>query len=189
MRFLLALLVVAAALVMSGCGIADPLNVPADRPTLTTTVSLDTERGSPNEVPSPHVDLAAMPPAADAAATPRQAIANFDALYVNWTYRTLAAQQRRLARSSVGAASNAQQRAAAQTPLDYELRRGRVENRGSVVAIAPARVAGRYIVVSYERTTTARTPSNVGSSYHVTVATVQRLRMGGWAVSSWQPQS
>jgi hypothetical protein len=183
-------LLLVGMLLVCGCGIADPLNAPSG-PRATTTVRLAGPRsaGTGNEVASPAVDLARLRPADGAAVTPRQALERFGQLAINWTYKTLAAQQRRLARLSIGAASHAQQRAAAQTPLDYQLRRGRIENHGRIVAIAPTGRAGHYVVVTREQITTARASTAVNASYHVTLAVVHRLRSGGYAVSSWQPQN
>ncbi|MDW5595923.1 hypothetical protein VSS74_16360 [Conexibacter stalactiti] len=181
-----------AAIAVSGCGINDPLNDPtAEQSALTVTTT-------PNEIV---IRRNGQQPAAvaDLSPTATAAVRRFAALYVNWDYRTLTSIQRRLAAMAVGQASAMNARAAARTPGDYELRRGRVTNRGHVVGLStlptPAGTRERagasertYVLVTVEETTGSRMYDGLRPSYHVTLATVQRLA-GGWAVSRWEPQS
>lgn len=171
-------------LVTTGCGLSDPYgHAPA------TTSNATAPRVVDNEVRPVHPYRGGSPPATPAA-TPEQAIERFAALYVNWTYRTLAAHRLQLARIAVGAAAAAQRRGAAESAHDYELAQGRVSNRGELVAVAARRgaSAGEYVVVTRETTTGIDTYEGLPAAYHVTLVTVQAVP-GGWAVSAWEPQS
>ncbi len=99
---------------------------------------------------------------------------------------------RALATISVGQARAAVALLASQSAQDYELRRGGIANSGTVRAVAPVRGAGHeYAVVTVERTTATNTSAYDGlrPAWHLALATVARVRGGGWAVSSWQPES
>ncbi len=105
---------------------------------------------------------------------------------------TVVAQLRTLAAESIGQARSAMALAAAQTAGDYELRRGGVQNSGSVQAVAP--VIGQrdqYVVVTREQTSATDTTAYQGLSpaWHLTLATVARVGPGEWVVSGWQPES
>ena len=112
--------------------------------------------------------------------------------YVNWDAGTVAGVMRRLAARSVGQARSAMALAAAQTAGDYELQRGGIQNRGTVQAVAPrSGRAGQFVVVTRESTSATNTTAYRGlrPAWHVTVATVTRLRSGRWVLSGWQPES
>lgn len=127
------------------------------------------------------------------AATAHQALERFTKAYINWTYRTIAADRARLAREATGDASVGLQRSAAQSRDDYELQAGKVANSGEVIAISPQRGAGAerdsWVVVTRERQHAAGTYDALPATYHVTIATVEPVGGGGWAVSHWEPQS
>ena len=171
------------ATAVASCGLSDPYQAADDRPATSTT-----PRVVDNEV-RPTVPYREDRTPSAPSATRAEAIAAFGELYINWTYTTLTETRRRLADVAVGAASAAQRRAAAQTSSDYELRRGRVENHGQVVSIAPERGTGgdRWVVVTRETTTGSGTYAGLPPAYHVTLVTVDRVD-GGYAVSVWEPQ-
>ena len=126
------------------------------------------------------------------ATTAAAAIRAFATAYINWSYITIAADLRGLARSSVGEARSAMTLAAAQTAHDYELQRGRVSNHGTVEVVAPrAGHRDQYVVVTEELTTAAATAAYDGlqPAWHVALATVARQPDGRFAVSAWEPQS
>lgn len=173
-----------ATVLSTGCGISDPLNDLAapDHP-----VAVE----HPNEiVAGPPADPRTLAPSKSPASTPVEAVERFADRYINWNHRTLAEVQRQLAQMSIGEASATQKRAATRTPADSELRRGRVANHGQLIGIAPARPprTGDFVVVTRETTTGARVYDELPPAYHVTLATVSRVR-GGWAISRWEPQS
>jgi hypothetical protein len=123
--------------------------------------------------------------------TPAQAVQEFATTYVNWDYRTVSLRLRALSAVSVGQARSMLSSAARQVSRDYELRRGRIANRGVVEAIGP--VSGRddqYAVVTREQTTAANSNAYHGlaPAWHVALATVTRVR-GLWVLSAWQPES
>jgi hypothetical protein len=111
-------------------------------------------------------------------------------MYVNWSYRTLAAQQMRLAGVTVGEARAAELQAAQQTRRDSTLKRARIYNTGSVLSISPllGGTPGQYVVVTREEAGGSQEYAGLAATYHVTLAAVQRVR-GGWSVAQWQPQS
>lgn len=181
-----AAVIAAAALV--GCGITDP--------TATTTGSVAPAPGRESAVEhanrtgeKPHT-RAVSPTPAHGSATPEQAVRRFAELYINWTYRNLAAHQRRLAAISVGSARAAELQAAAHTPADTELRQGRIRNVGTIVTIGVRAGAppGSYVVVTHEATDGNSAYVGLEAGYHVTLTRVRRTG-AGWAVSEWKPQS
>jgi hypothetical protein len=130
-------------------------------------------------------------PVATAAASPTAAIEAFADTYINWTAQTVVPQLRALAAQSVGQARSAMTLAAAQTAGDYELRRGGVQNSGTVEAVAPLRgQRNQYVVVTREQTSATNTTAYQGLSpaWHLTLATVAQVARGKWVVSDWQPE-
>lgn len=127
--------------------------------------------------------------AADVRFTPQAALAQYARLYVNWSWATLAEDQKRLAVIAVGQARLTDEQAAAQAQADATLRRSRVSNSGAVVSIAPDQAqSGTWVVVTRERTRGSGEYEALPAAMHVTLAKVRRVR-GGWAVREWLPQS
>jgi hypothetical protein len=121
--------------------------------------------------------------------TPAKALTSFGHAYINWTYRTLATDQRTLAASSVGPARLSELQAAASTGRDSTLQRGRVFNRGDVVDVAPDSLrAGWWVIVTREQTGGDAQYEGLAAAYHVTLAQLARLP-GGYTVNQWLPQS
>lgn len=171
---------------LGSCGLSDPYQTPGEH-----TTSSPIPRVIDNEVrpsrPYRDDDHATGTPAP----TPTAAVTAFAELYVNWTYATLADTRQRLGEIAVGEAAAAQRRAAAETRGDYELRRGKVENHGEIVTVAPQRDApssGHFVVVTRETTTGVGAYDGLPPAYHVTLVTTEAVD-GGYAVSSWRPQS
>lgn len=122
--------------------------------------------------------------------TAQQAITRYAALYINWTYRTLAARDAQLAAIAVSDARRAELQAAAQVKRDSTLKRGHIYNHGTVVAVSQAigGPQGEYVVVTREQTGGDQEYAGLQAAFHVTLATVQAVT-GGWGVSEWRPQS
>jgi hypothetical protein len=121
--------------------------------------------------------------------TAQAAIAQYAQVYANWSWRTVAAHQRRLAAISVGQARVTDLQAAAQAAGDTTLRQGQISNTGSVISIAPDQAqAGTWVLVTRERTSGSGEYEGLPAGYHVTLAKAQQVRQG-WAVSEWAPQS
>ena len=121
--------------------------------------------------------------------TPQRALAAYATRYINWSYHTLTEDQHALARSSVGAARLAEQQAAAQSPNDTTIARGRVWNHGETISIAPdLGAAGTWVIVSREQTGGNTEYQGLPASYHVTLAKLAPVP-GGYAVEQWLPQS
>jgi hypothetical protein len=137
--------------------------------------------------PAPPTPAAQAPAAGQA--TPLKALEAFAALYINWTYRTLGANQQRLAAISVGAARLAEQQATASSRADTTITRGHIYNIGQLVSIAPdLSRPGRWVIVTRERTGGDTQYEGLPASYHVTLAQLARVP-GGYAVSQWSPET
>jgi hypothetical protein len=121
--------------------------------------------------------------------TPSAALSAFSRLYSNWTYRTLTADQRRLAAMSVGAARLAERQAAASSEADTTIARGHIWNSGQIVSITgDLAQPGTWAIVTREQTGGSTQYEGLPASYHVTLARLAGVP-GGWAVSEWLPQS
>jgi hypothetical protein len=115
-------------------------------------------------------------------------VERFAALYTNWDYRTLAANQRTLAAIAVGPA-RLQARRTAAGARNRQLTQARVWNRGVMIALAPYRDRpGWWVLVTSEQTGGSGEYASLPATRHLTFALAIRVR-GGWAVSAWQPQS
>jgi hypothetical protein len=140
----------------------------------------------------PSESTPAREPVRDPRPDPKTAVRAFATAYVNWTAASVTGRLRVLASLSVGQARAAMTLAAAETARDYELRRSGVANHGTVEAVtALSGGPGQYVVVTREWTTAAATDAYRGlrPAWHVALATVTRLRTGGWALSGWQPEN
>jgi len=184
-KYLLLAVLVGLTPFLAACGLANR----GGTPTSTTVASGTPAQANPGEqqgtIPASAQTQA---PPLDAASSPRAAVERFAAVYVNWTYATLAANQGTLAAQAVGEARAAERQAQAQTGRDTPLRRGHIYNRGSIVTVARAgRGPGEWVVVTLEQTGGDQEYAGLGASFHVTFADVQRVA-GRWAVSSWRPE-
>lgn len=203
MRVASASLLIALALALSGCalapgggqpsGAASPATAtpaPSPTPVMTTqsspaSPSAAAAQGT-HEVPTPTPGQTIL----GGWRSPARAVQEFTTGYINWDYRTVSAHLRALSQVSIGQARSMLSTAALQVARDYELRRGRIANRGLVEAIAPVR--GRddqFAVVTREQTTAANTNAYQGlaPAWHVALATVTQVR-GLWVLSAWQPE-
>jgi hypothetical protein len=165
---------------IEGCGLALPRPRPASRVA---------DSGASREAGARRSHVAAP---ASGEPSQAQAVADFAEVYINWTAGTVARELTGLALASVGQARAEMSLAAAQTARDSSLHDGGVSNSGTVEALAPfAGAAGRWVVVTLERTSTRTNSSYAGlaPAWHVTLATVARLASGRWVVSGWQPES
>jgi hypothetical protein len=179
-RTCLALCLLTIALAGAGC-----VNPDAQRPATSQT-------GSPQNAGEPPAPAPAAPSAQQPArvqATPRLALEAFARLYINWSYRTLTAEQRMLARVSVGSARLSERQAAASSQADSTITRGHIFNRGRIVSITPDLASPRrWVVVTLEQTGGSSQYQGLPESYHVTLARLASVP-GGWAVEQWQPQN
>jgi hypothetical protein len=171
-----------AAVALGGCTNPDALSPASGKSSGGFTQNL-------GEPPAPAPPAPASEAPHEPRSTPSGVLAAFALRYVNWTYRTLAADQRALAAMSVGAARQAELQAAAASAADTTIARARVENSGRLVGVAPdASQPGRWIVVTREQTGGNSEYEGLRASYHVALARVARVA-DGYAVSQWQPQS
>lgn len=178
----LALLALACALLLSGC--ANPDAHP--RTSAAKPASSPHNAGEP-EAPAPPSAQSQRPLAAQA--RPNDALTAFALLYVNWTYRTLSAHQRRLAAISVGAARLSERQAAASSERDGTIARGHIYNRGQIVSVAADLAqADSWVIVTREQTGGNAQYEGLPTAYHVTIAKLAQIP-GGYAVEQWLPQS
>jgi hypothetical protein len=179
-RILVCAMLAASAAFLCACGLADRGVAPAARST--------PQQANPGEREGTTPKQRQASPAAPSA-SPRSAVERFAAAYINWSYRTLAADQQHLAASAVGEARAGELQARQQTERDSALARGRVFNAGRVVAVAQVNgaPADEWVCVTREQTGGEGEFAALAAAYHVTLATVGRVP-GGWAVSSWQPE-
>ncbi len=155
--------------------------------TQTTTSSASVQDAGEPAAPPPQAPSTETPYAVKP--TPARALAAFAALYINWTYRTLTAQQRTLAAMSVGPARLAERQAAAASEGDTAIARGQIWNRGSVVSVAPDLCTrDEWVVVTREETGGNTQYEGLGATYHVTLARLASVP-GGYAVQEWLPQT
>lgn len=171
-----ALAALAAAVVLAGCSNPDAGGLPSGG---------GVQNAGEPAAPAPAAGTTPM----DAQGSARAAIARYARIYANWSWRTVAANQRRLAAMSVGQARVTDLQAAAQAAGDSTLRQGQISNSGSVVSIAPDQAqAGTWVLVTRERTSGSGEYEGLPAAYHVTLARAQQIQQG-WAVSEWAPQS
>jgi len=121
--------------------------------------------------------------------SPRAAAQAFAATWVNWDWRTIDDQQRKLARLAVGELARQLEASAASSRRDASLGRDKPGTRGAVAA-TNLRVDGRHahgLVVTREQIYTDGRADLGGRRYRVyLVRLVADDR--GWEVSAWQPQ-
>jgi hypothetical protein len=174
--------VLAVMVLFAGCS-----NPDAPRGGSTTSPTGSPQNAGEPTAPPP-VSPASQTPA-NVQATPSATLAAFSRLYSNWTYRTLASDQLRLAAMSVGAARLAEQQAAASSHADTTITRGHIWNSGQIVSIAGDLARpGAWVIVTREQTGGSTQYEGLPASYHVTVARLARVP-GGYAVSEWLPQN
>jgi hypothetical protein len=190
----------ALAALTAGCGITDPYRTTSQaRTSLTRPQSppADTQASSADPAPEqggtiPNGDRAAQNRLVPAARerTPEAALERYGSLYVNWTARTVAGVQLRLAAIALGQARAQALQAAASYRNDATLIASGVSNTGTVVAIAPGRaqVGGKWVIVTREQTTGQGDYAGLPPTLHVTYAQVTHTAQG-WVVSRWSPQN
>jgi hypothetical protein len=182
MKGLIPVCLLLAMMALAGCTNPD---APSTAPSTTSSASPQNS-GEPSAPPPP--SSAAQTPAA-VQRTPSNAIAAFAELYVNWTYRTLTANQRTLAAMAVGAARLSEQQAAASSRADTTITRGHIFNQGQVVSIAPdLSRPGTWVIVTREQTGGGEAYAGLPAAYHVTLAHLAPVS-GGYAISQWSPEN
>jgi hypothetical protein len=189
----------AAAAAIAGCGISNPYQHTAGITTSTST-STSTTTGAassrtPNPAQNPGEPPAPPPPApasqapASVRSTPAGAITQFATLYMNWTWRTLAARERELAALSVGPARLSEQQAAAAAAGHSTIAQTRVYNSGQIISITRSLTNPKqWVIVTREQTGGNSQYDGLQASYHVTLAELAQLNNSGWTVSQWLPQ-
>jgi hypothetical protein len=182
LRTLASLALVGVLLTLSGC--TNP-----DAPSATNGAAQANSPQNAGELPAPPPSPSAAQAPAGVQATPGGALEAFARLYVNWTYRTLAGNQRRLAAMSVGPARLAERQAAAASRADTTIARGHIYNTGQVVSVAPEPAhTGTWVIVTREQTGGSSEYQGLQAAYHVTLAKLAHIPQG-YVIESWLPQS
>lgn len=182
MKGLIPIYCLIALLALSGCTNPDAPTVVHGTPASASPQN----RGEPSAPPPP--SPASQAPSA-VEPTPQMAIEAFARLYVNWTYRTLSANQRTLAAISVGAARLSERQAAATSEADTTIARGHISNHGQIVSIAQDhRRPNTWVIVTREQTGGDAQYEGLTPAYHVTLSQLAKLP-GGYAISQWLPQN
>ena len=200
-RVALTLAAALIACVLAGCGISDPYRSSASKPSTTSTTSTLTSTTAPADLGDPPGERNGTVPAATTAAqdrvkagagstTPRAAVTRYADLYINWTAGRLASDQRKLASISIGAARLQAQQAAASAATDTTLTQEKVTNSGQVISAQPGSgpAAGKWVIVTAEKTVGAGDYQGLPPALHVTYAKVANTREG-WVISQWAPQN
>lgn len=179
----LALLVFVFALVaLLGC--SNP-----DAPSATTGAASTSSPQNAGELPAPPPPSSSAQAPAGVQATPAEALEAFARLYINWTYRTLTGNQRRLAAMSVGPARLAEGQAAVASRADTTIARGHIYNTGQIVSVAPELShTGTWVLVTREQTGGSSEYQGLQAAYHVTLAKLAHVQ-DGYVIESWLPQS
>ncbi len=169
---------------LAGCGLANQGGTHHPGGSASPQANLGEQAGT-----IPKADRQQAPPI-DLARTPQAALNDFVVQYINWTYASLASDQTRLAAESVGEARAAELQAREQVARDTPLQRAHIYNRGTVVAIAPAKGggSGEWVIVTREQTGGNQEYAGLQAAFHITLATV-RHQGEGWVVSAWRPQT
>ena len=194
------LLAASAAVALAGCGLSDPYTAKQPSSSVTSSTSTTTTPSitTTNADPAPEQG-GTIPPGARATQsqlatgasqpTPQSALEHYARLYINWSARTVADDQRNLAAISVDQARAQALQAAARYAQDQTLRQSGVANSGHVVAITSSIVTpGQWVLVTSEQTTGKGDYAGLPPTLHVTYAQVTRTSMG-WVVSEWAPQN
>ena len=189
------LTLIAAGVAIAGCGISNPYQHTAGTTTSASTATSTARSPAGNPAQNPGEPPAPPPPApasqapASVRSTPAGAITQFATLYMNWTWRTLAVNERKLAALSVGPARLSEQQAAAAAISDSTIAQSRVYNSGQIISIARSLTNPKqWVIVTREQTGGDSQYDGLQASYHVTLAALAQLKNGGWTVSEWLPQ-
>jgi len=194
------LLAASAAVALAGCGLADPYTPkpPSSSVTSSTATPTTPSTTATNADPAPERG-GTIPPGARATQiqlatgaaqpTPQSALEYYARLYVNWSARTVADDQRRLAAISVDQARAQALQAAARYAHDQTLQQSGVANSGHLVAITSSiTTPGQWVLVTSEQTSGRGDYAGLPPTLHVTYAQVTRASTG-WVVSEWAPQN
>lgn len=194
------LLAASAAVALAGCGLSDPYtpkqpssSVPNSTSTsttqLTTTTNADPAPERGGTIPAGARATQRRLASGAGRPTPQSALEHYARLYVNWSARTVAADQRELAAISVDQARAQALQAAARYDHDQTLQQSGVSNSGHLVAITSSiTTPGQWVLVTSEQTTGTGDYAGLPPTLHVTYAQVTRASTG-WVVSEWAPQN
>ena len=193
------LIAVSAAVALAGCGLTDPYtakqpssSVPNSTPSTTPSAATSNADPAPERGGTIPAGTRAMQRRLATGAgdpSPQSALEHYARLYVNWSARTVAADQRGLAAISVDQARAQTLQAAATYAQDQTLQQSGVANSGHLVAITSSTTTpGQWVLVTSEQTTGKGDYAGLPPTLHVIYAQVTRAS-SGWVVSEWAPQN
>ena len=190
------LLAASAAVALAGCGLSDPYtlkqpssSVPDSTSTSTTTTNADPAPERGGTIPAGTRATQSQLATGAGQPTPQSALEQYASLYVNWSARTVAADQHELAAISVDQARAQALQAATSYARDQTLQQSGVANSGHLEAITSSiTTPGQWVLVTSEQTTGKGDYAGLPPTLHVTYAQVTRAS-SGWVVSEWAPQN
>jgi hypothetical protein len=195
-RLLTVLALIAASVLLGGCGLKNPYSPPPPtraKPTAPASTASTQLADPPGErggtIPRAQASRQSALAAGAGMSSPQAALARYARLYINWNARNVVARQRQLASISLGQARAQALQAAASAARDPQLTRSNVANSGQVVTIGQGQgtAAGRWVLVTSERTTGTGTFAGLPATLHVIYATVTHST-GGWVILAWNPR-
>jgi hypothetical protein len=161
---------VAAVVVLGGCGPRDPYaQQPKKRPVA---------QGEVAQTPLPETTL-------DRANSARSVLARYATTWVNWSATTLPRERAALMALATGQLAEQLRQDAAQAVKTQLQEVSQAYSRGRHVGVIPEH-GGRAIVVTYEEV--APVGGQAQGAYHVYLARTERTAHG-WRVAEWQPAS
>ena len=182
-----ALAVTLLALLVAGSGCQDPYS---SQPLRSSPSPTSNREPTPGDTSRPGARIPSLAPAtARGSRSPRQAARSFAARWVNWDWRTVAEQQRSLARLATGPLAQRLRANGRSARIDASLARDKPGSRGAVAAIDLTTAADQAsgVVVTREQTYTDGRADLGGQRYCVYLIRLKRER-NGWGVSAWEPQ-
>jgi len=183
----LAALVVTGVLVLGGC--RDPYNARSKPATPQRAASQASTAGGSGDTGRPGPPPAAPYLPAATGSGVRTAALAFARAWVNWDWRTAAAQQRDLAGLSAGRLAAQLRSGARASATDASLARDKPSSRGDVVAVdlKLTRRAAAGVVVTREQSYTDGHADLGGAHYRVYLTALKRIG-ARWEITRWEPQ-
>lgn len=182
---------VLAALTIAGCSLTNPYSPQATTPPSSNAPDAPDpppERGGSIPAAAQTAQRTLAPAAAQP--TPDDALARYATIAINWSWRTLASTERRLATLSLGQARAQALQTAAHAAANAGLRQQQIRNSGQPVSIAlgEGQAGGRWVIVTTERTTGTGSYAGLPPALHVTYAQLTHTP-AGWVITQWLPQT
>lgn len=163
-------LLLAASIILTGCGLRDPYSQPWQKGTVGVSGAPALTRPSQQQL---------LPQANSTTSV----IVHYTTLWVNWTAATLPRERAGLLALATGQLGDELRQEAAQAVKTRLQEVSQAYSRGGYVGVI-GQHGGRVIVVTYEEV--ALVGGQAQGAYHVYLARTERTAQG-WRLSEWQP--